>query len=95
MKVWLDDWREEPEGWKRTYTYEETIELLKTGEVEEISLDNDLGTEKEGRHVIDWIEGRVITHGFVPPEIHIHTGNPYAERYMKSVRERIIRLANK
>jgi len=95
MKVWLDDLRKEPKGWVRTCTVEETIKLLQIGEVVEISLDNDLGTEKVGMDVIDWIEEQVMTHGFVPPKIHIHTANPYAEKYMMSVRDRIERFISK
>ena len=45
MKVYLDDVRQAPEGWVRTYTVAETIELLKTGEVVELSLDHDLAPE--------------------------------------------------
>jgi len=40
MKVYLDDERNTPEGWVRTYTVEETIEHLKTRAVAELSLDN-------------------------------------------------------
>ena len=42
MKVYLDDVRQAPEGWVRTYTVAETIELLKTGEVVELSLDHEI-----------------------------------------------------
>jgi len=45
MKVYLDDERSTPEGWTRVYWPAEAIELLRTGEVEEISLDNDLGDD--------------------------------------------------
>lgn len=43
MKVFLGDCREAPECWVRSYTPKETIELLKFNEVEELSLDHDLG----------------------------------------------------
>lgn len=33
MKVYLDDLRPTPEGWKRTYTVEETIALIEKGSV--------------------------------------------------------------
>jgi hypothetical protein len=48
VKVFLDDARQEPDGWTRTYTARETIELLKTGEVTHLSLDHDLGVRPEG-----------------------------------------------
>lgn len=43
MKLFVDDRREEPLGWAKATTGESAIELLKTGEVEEISLDHDMG----------------------------------------------------
>jgi hypothetical protein len=86
MKVWLDDWRAEPEGWVRTTTVEETIELLKTDEVDEISLDNDLGLGfLEGYKVMDWMERELAENGRMPPtKIHIHTGNPSARKVMEA-----------
>lgn len=43
LRVYLDDLRDAPEGWVRTYTVEETVALLKTGKVKTLSLDHDLG----------------------------------------------------
>lgn len=43
MKVYLDDVRVTPPGWVRTYTVEQTISILKTGNVTYLSLDHDLG----------------------------------------------------
>ena len=43
MKIYLDDCRGTPEGWHRCYKIEEVQELLKTGTVENMSLDHDLG----------------------------------------------------
>ena len=42
MKVWLDDERVPEDGWVWTHTSEETINLLRTGEVTELSLDFNL-----------------------------------------------------
>lgn len=42
MKIYLDDIRDTPNGWIRTYSSDETIKLLEAGGVEEISLDHDL-----------------------------------------------------
>lgn len=105
MKVYLDDCREAPDGWVRTYWPEEVIELLKTGKVTEISLDHDLGDhfgrpagiekERTGYDVLVWLERMVATDGFKPPVIHIHTANPVAEQRMKVARENIYRMANK
>src|SRR5512132_2943655 len=49
MKVWLDDERSAPAGWVRVRTPEETIELLRSGAVEELSLDHDLGLDVGAR----------------------------------------------
>jgi len=43
VKVFLDDVREAPAGWIRCRTPDEVIVLLETGDVEELSLDHDLG----------------------------------------------------
>ncbi len=43
IKVYLDDERQTPKGWTRTYSVNQTITLLKTGLVTHLSLDHDLG----------------------------------------------------
>ncbi len=86
MKVYLDDERETPEGWVRTYTVPETLALLRTGQVTHLSLDNDLGEGNlEGRHVVDNIEHWVKSSGFVPPVISIHSMNSVAAQRMRQV----------
>jgi hypothetical protein len=84
MKLYLDDQREAPEGWIRVFWPEEAIELLKTGNVEEISLDHDLGDDERGTgyDVVLWIEKEVITNKYVPPRIHVHTANSSAREKM-------------
>jgi hypothetical protein len=90
VRVYLDDVREAPEGWTRTFTPEETVELLKTGGVEELSLDHDLGldspeSERTGYTVLTWLESE-IAHGrwsFPLPEITIHSANPVGRKRME------------
>ena len=48
MKVYLDDERAAPAGWVDVRWPEEVIELLKTGNVTELSLDHDLGDDGHG-----------------------------------------------
>ena len=43
MKLWLDDRRPAPAGWTRAFSVAEAQALLKTGQIEEASLDHDLG----------------------------------------------------
>lgn len=77
MNVYLDDIRTPlSPGWTIVRSYEECIRLLETGEVVRLSLDHDLGTEKTGYDVAKWIEEQVITKGFFPPVIVIHSANP-------------------
>lgn len=80
MKVFLDDERPTPEGWHRAYWPDEVVRLLRTGVVEEISLDHDLGNDARGTgyDVILWIEEAVALHGFKPPRIIVHSANSSA-----------------
>lgn len=85
MKVYLDDERPTPQGWVRVYWPEEAIELLKCGDVTEISLDHDLGDDERGTgyDVIIWIEEMVHTQGFIPPAIKVHSANTSARAKME------------
>ena len=96
MKVFLDDVRDTPEGWIRTYTVEETIELLETKEVLELSLDNDLGEGfKEGYLVLDFLEEKVYFNKDFPiPIITIHSSNASRVLYMNSVIASIQKIHN-
>lgn len=80
MKVFLDDERATPEGWVRVYWPDEAIALLQTGQVNEISLDHDLGDDDRGTgyDVLLWIEEAMRLRGFVPPRMHVHSANPAA-----------------
>ena len=84
MKVYLDDERPTPKGWKRTFTVAETISLLETGNVTELSLDHDLGNDDlgTGYDVILWIEEAVYLQNFTPPKIYVHSANSSARQKM-------------
>ena len=96
MRVWLDDDlvdRAAPDGWRHVTTAWEAIDLLKTGEVAELSLDHDLGDdEKFGRgvDVVDFIseQQEVKERDLWPRDgIHLHTANPYGRETMaKTIR---------
>ncbi|MCA2016684.1 hypothetical protein LDJ79_11225 [Vibrio tritonius] len=96
MKVYLDDERQTPEGWRRVYWPEEAITLLKQGIVTEISLDHDLGDDEHGTgyDVILWIEKAVATQGFQPPSIRVHSANSSARQKMEFGIANIQRLLN-
>ncbi|WP_057970443.1 cyclic-phosphate processing receiver domain-containing protein [Lysobacter antibioticus] len=86
MRVYLDDERNTPEGWVRVFWPDEAIALLETGEVARISLDHDLGDDERGTgyDVIVWIEAAVVTRGFQPPAINVHSANPPARLRMEA-----------
>ena len=87
MKVWLDDERPMPAGFDtHVKTAYACIELLKTGKVEMISLDHDLGIGFEGNdgyEVAKFIERGAVMKTL--PEIKtmlVHTQNPVGRRNM-------------
>lgn len=89
MKLWLDDAREPPdETWTWVRTVEAATALMRTGEVTEASLDNDLGSDDNGQRLD---EGRVLcrwmaeTNRWPSQEITIHSGNVSATAIMKEV----------
>lgn len=88
VKLFVDDERPAPEGWRLALTAEAAIALLEHGfleghdEVEVLSLDHDLG-EVDGkpidtRMIVDWMRH----HDYWPKEIYVHTGNQIAERWL-------------
>ena len=95
MKVFLDDERDTPDGWMRTYWPEEVIALLMTGEVTELSLDHDLGDDDHGTGytVLLWLEEQVAVHGMSPPLIHVHSANSSARQKMEAAIVSIQRYA--
>ena len=99
MKVYLDDERQTPEGWVRVFWPEEAIELLKKGDVEEISLDHDLGDDEHGTgyDVLLWIEEAVALENFDPPIMRVHSANSSArdkmENAIQSIKKRVARNA--
>jgi hypothetical protein len=87
MKLWLDDLRTpRDESWTWVKTVEEAIALMESGEVEEASLDHDLGEDTpEGRTLVYWM----AEHEVWPSEsISVHSGNPVGVDYMVGMIER-------
>ena len=96
MKVYLDDERIAPDGWRQVRWPEEAIELLETGTVTELSLDHDLGDDDHGTgyDVVLWIEEAVAIRGFRPPSIKVHSANSSARIKMESGIQSIERIAH-
>lgn len=93
IKIWLDDLLDDPEsperhvpaGFVGVKTAWEAIELLKKGNVEEISLDHDLGNDEKfgtGYDVAKFIEQSAFEGSLRPLEIKIHSANPVGRKNM-------------
>jgi hypothetical protein len=95
MKVYLDDTRPAPPGWRAARWPDEVVLLIDAGGVTHVSLDHDLGDDERatGYDVLRWLEEAVATRGLVPPEITIHTANPSARIRMEAAAAQIRRLA--
>jgi len=95
MRVYLDDERATPAGWVRVFWPNEAIALLETGEVDELSLDHDLGDDRRGTgyDVVLWIEEAVAMRGFKPPRMFVHSANSSARQKMLAGIEAIDALA--
>ena len=94
MRIYLDDERQTPIGWARTYTVAATIELLATRQVTHLSLDNDLGEgQAEGYKVLDFLEEVVFNDPTFPmPEVYVHSANPTRVEHMRRILASIERI---
>ena len=95
MRVFLDDERTTPDGWVRVYWPDEAIALLETGQVDELSLDHDLGDDQRGTgyDVVLWVEEAVALRGFLPPKMSVHSANSSARQKMQAGIDAIQALA--
>lgn len=87
MKIWLDDLRQAPEGWERTYNARTTIKLLETEDVEEISLDHDLGNDEvvgTGYDVVLHMEKMASEGRKIPRRCAVHSQNIVGAKRMIS-----------
>ena len=93
MKVFMDDVREAPEGWTRTYNIEETKALLLTRQVISLSLDNDLGSldpKTEGHHVLSFLEEVINDDMTFPiPVMTVHSSNAARAQSMSQTIKRL------
>jgi len=97
LKLWLDDVRPAPDGWVHCTTAPAAIALLSANDVDEISLDHDLGPDENGTgyDVLLWVERQVARWPhFIVPAIRVHTANPVARRRMLAALRSIRRLAS-
>jgi hypothetical protein len=86
MKLWVDDVRPAPPGWVHARTIAEAQELLAAGQVEEASLDHDLGMDQlDGSALVRWM---AQTGHWPRARPVVHSMNPVGRAYMEGVIER-------
>ena len=86
MRLWVDDLRPAPPGWVHARTIEEAQGWLLTGQVEEASLDHDLGFEQpDGSALVRWM---ARTGRWPKNRPVVHSMNPVGRAYMVGVIDR-------
>ena len=92
MKLWVDDLRPAPTGWRQAWSTEEAISDLETymNEIEIVSLDHDAGGEAgyggDFINVLKWLEFETRVNDMtVIPTFHIHTANPVGAANMRRI----------
>lgn len=92
MKIWLDDKRPMPKEFDtHCVSAFEAIDLIKTGKVTKISLDNDLGDRLvvgEGWMVADCIEEAAYFNSIPRIQWSVHSDNGVAVQKMRITLER-------
>lgn len=86
VRVWLDDERPMPEGYDvHVKTASEAIEMIRRGEVSEISLDHDLGDYANGTgyEVAKFIEEGAFGGTVSPLDARVHSANPVGAANMR------------
>ena len=86
LRLYLDDQRSAPIGWVLAKTVDDAIEVLRQGEVTELSLDYDLGDPVcgDGLQLLKWLES-AIAEGRVPmPRMTAHSGSVLGRRRLEA-----------
>ncbi len=89
VKVYFGTRQNSPQGWMRTRTVEETLELLGSRDVTHLSL------EGSGEPVLRWIDRAVRENGFEAPEITIHSTDPAERARLDAAVQQIIGLCQR
>lgn len=96
MKIWLDDVRPIPSNYSKEWIWIKhpdcAISLLKTGSIEEISFDHDLGENLDSMSVARFIEDEAYWNGQKPPRYSIHSQNPVGRANLSRVLENAVKL---
>ena len=78
FNLYVDDIRSAPTGWVLARTIKESINYLKTGNVDCLSLDHDLGSKQTGMDIVNYCIDKQI----FPNRIEIHSKNPVGKQNM-------------
>ena len=90
MKLWLDDTRPAPDGWIWCQTVKAAKVLILGGEVEESSLDHDLGqNQPTGYDLCKWM---AQTGNWPKKKPNVHSANPVGAQRMRGVISRYFPL---
>ena len=92
IRLYLDDVRPCPEGWTLAKTAKSAISILEKHDVKDVSLDHDLGDDKNGtgNDVLVWIEAKTfLDENYIPPKMQVHSDNPAAVQKMKMGIDRV------
>lgn len=91
LKLYVDDIRKSPNGWELARTNTKAIALLRTGHVEEISLDHDICFYDRPQKIIQETEETfmpivwylmLMDKQVAPKRIYLHSANPAGRRNM-------------
>ncbi len=96
MKIYLDDERETPEGYVRVYLVDGLITYMNSmaKDIEEISLDHDLGENTPtGYDFLKWLEEKVFhCRNFPVPKLVIHSANGVGRQNMQRAIDSILKM---
>ncbi len=86
MKLYLDDQRPAPDGWVLAKTATDAIDLLRRGDVTELSLDYDLGEPASGTglQVLTWLETAIAEGRVILPTLTAHSGSVVGRRRLEA-----------
>lgn len=86
MKLFVDDLRDPPDDtWTVARTSAEGLEVIRSGvQVDELSLDHDLGGEDTSRPIVLWM----AEHGGWPATVRVHSANPVGVEWLEGMIER-------
>lgn len=86
MKLYLDDQRSAPHGWVLARTAEDAIDILRQGQVTDLSLDYDLGDPHfgTGLDVLEWLERALEERKVTLPRLQAHSGSILGRRRLEA-----------